>query len=400
MPAAANLLRRAVELREPEDRARLELVPDLAEALTQVGELAWAEVFLAEAIEIAKRRGESALAAEARLGRLITHRYTGGQELNWCEEVLRELDTAVPVFESEADHRRLAKAYRLAASAYGISYRFGDAAAAAERAVGHAQLAGDTKGAAVAASAYAMAALYGPTHVREAIEHCERTLADTADNRKVQAFVTLLMAPLHAMSGDLVTARRLYGDAWSTFQEIGATLYAARTSLQSAIVEILGGNLLAAERELRRDYEKLDQMGERYLRPTVAATLALVLSFQGRIGEAAAFERVAEEVAAEDDVESQALWRMAKAMILAASGKSAAADEAARAAVELLRQTDALVQIADALFVRARVLGESGQLRERDAALEEAATLYARKGNLVGERAARRELDRTLTGAR
>jgi class 3 adenylate cyclase/tetratricopeptide (TPR) repeat protein len=392
MPAAANLLRRALELREPGERARIELIPDLSEALTQIGELAWAEVFLEEAVDAAKRQGEPAIGAEARLARLLNARFAGGEEVNWCEEVLRELETAVPVFESEDDHRRLAKAYRLAMGAYGISYRFGDAAAAAERAVRHAQLAGDARGAAVAASAYAMAALYGPTPVAEAIARCEQTLAETAGNRKVQAFVRLLMAPLYAMSDDFTTARRLYGEAWSDFQEIGATLYGARTSLQSAAVEVLAGDLPAAERELRRDYETLDRMGERYLRPTVAANLALVLCLQGRVTEAEEFARIAEDVSAPDDVESQALWRSAKAMILAEVGDSAAADAAARAAVDLLKQTDALVQIADALSVHAGILGGRGNELERRAALEEAAALYARKGNVIGERSARQAL--------
>ena len=250
------------------------------------------------------------------------------------------------------------------------------------------------------ASAYAMAALYGPTPVEEAIARCEQTLADTAGNRKVQAFVRLLMAPLYAMSGDFTSARRLYGEAWSDFQEIGATLYGARTSLQSAAVELLAGDLAAAERELRRDYETLDRMGERYLRPTVAANLAIVLSLQGRVREAEEFARIAEEVSAADDVESQALWRSAKAMILAEGGESAAADAVARAAVDLLKRTDALVQTADALSVHASVLGGSGRMNERKAALEEAAALYARKGNVIGERSARRALDDHLVARR
>jgi class 3 adenylate cyclase/tetratricopeptide (TPR) repeat protein len=392
MPAAANLLRRAHDLLPEDDLGRIELIPDLSQALTQTGELAWAEVFLGEAVEASKRLGKSAITAEARLSRLTAQLYAGGGEANWCEAVLHELETAVPVFEEEADHRRLAKAWRLAVDAYGISYRFGDAAAAAERAVRHAQQAGDRRGAAVAASAYAMAALYGPTHVKEAIARCEQTLAETSGNRKVQAFVRLLMAPLYAMSGDFATARSFYGEAWSTFDEIGATLYGARTSLASAVVELLAGDLDAAERELRRDYETLDRMGERYLRPTVAANLALVLCLDGRITEAEEFARIAEEVSTEDDVETEALWRSAKAAVLARRGDVDAADSIAREAVDLLRRTDALVHTADALSVHANVLGAGGQASERMAALRQAARLYARKGNVISERTTLRAL--------
>jgi class 3 adenylate cyclase/tetratricopeptide (TPR) repeat protein len=392
MPAAANLLRRAHDLLPEDDLARIELIPDLSQALTQTGEFPWAEVFLSEAVETSKRLGRSALEAEARLARLTTHRYAGGAETNWCDAVLAELETAVPVFEEEEDHRRLAKAWRMAVDAYGVSYRFGDAAAAAERAVRHAQLAGDRRGAAAAASAYAMAALYGPTHVTEAIARCEETLAEASGNPKVHAFVKLLMAPLYAMSGDFATARSFYGEAWSTFDEIGATLYGARTSLASAVVELLAGDLGAAERELRRDYETLDRMGERYLRPTVAANLALVLCLDGRLEEAAKFARIAEEVSTEDDVETQALWRSAKAAILARMGDLDAAEAIARDAVDLLRRTDALVHTADALSVHANVLGAGGQASERAAALREAARLYGRKGNVISERTALRAL--------
>jgi predicted ATPase/class 3 adenylate cyclase len=396
MPAAANLLRRAHDLYAEDDRARLELIPDLAHALTQTGEFPWAEIFLREAVETAQRLDLPAIAAEARLSQLTTERHAGGADTNWSNTVLAELDTAMPLFQ--ADDRRLAKAWRMAMDAHGISYRFGDAAAAAERALRHARLGGDDRGAAAAATSYAMAALYGPTPVAEAIARCEETLAATADNRRLNAFVTLLMSPLHAMSGDFAAGRRLYAEARASFDEMGATLLGARTSLQSAVVELLAGDSEAAERELRRDYETLERMGERYLRPTVAANLALLLCREARFEEAASYAAVAEEISADDDVESQALWRSAKALILARSEDAETAEAIGQAAVELLRRTDALVQIADALVVQATILEEHGKAAERDDALNEAASLYARKGNLVSERAARSALAERILG--
>jgi ATP/maltotriose-dependent transcriptional regulator MalT len=236
-----------------------------------------------------------------------------------------------------------------------------------------------------------MAALYGPTPVAEAIERCRQAL-EAATNRKMQGFVTLLSAPLHAMQGEFEHARELYRDARATFEEIGATLYDARTSLESSTVELLAGDPEAAERELRRDYATLDGIGERYLRSTVAGILASVLCLQGRIDEASEFLRVAEEIATEDDVESQALCRSVRATILAREGELREADEFARAAVDLLKRTDALVKTGDALLVQADVLDRAGRTTERHAALDEAAALYRRKGNTVSERAARHAL--------
>ena len=97
MPAAANLLRRAHDLLPGDAVARVEVVPDLAQALTQTGEFAWAEVFLREAVETAGRLGMGAIAAEARLAQLTTQRFVGGGEANWCEAVLKELESAVPI---------------------------------------------------------------------------------------------------------------------------------------------------------------------------------------------------------------------------------------------------------------------------------------------------------------
>jgi class 3 adenylate cyclase len=390
MPAAANLLRRAHDLYREDEPPRIEVIPELAHALTETGELAWAEVFLNEAVETAQRLDLPVLAAEARLSQLTTQKFSGESDSDWSATVLAELETAMPLFE--ADNMRLSKAWRMATDAYGVSYRFGDSAAAAQRALQHARLGGDDRGAAAAATSYAMVALYGPTPVAEALALCEEALAATTNNRRLNAFVRLLKSPLHAMSGNFAEGRQLYEEARRGFTEIGATLYSAGMSLQSAVVELLAGDTEAAERELRRDYEALERMGEHYLRSTVAANLALLLCRQGRYQEAATFAAVAEEIAGEDDVESQALWRSAKALILSRGEEGEAAEATARAAVELLRRTDALGQIADALVVQAAVFEELGKLSERGEALDEAASLYALKGNVVSERAARSAL--------
>ncbi|MGE5689939.1 MAG: ATP-binding protein [Pseudomonadota bacterium] len=387
MPAAANLLRRAVELLPEDAPERLALLPDLGEALTQVGEFAWAELFLDEAVERAERAADPGTAAEARLSQLSMRRYSGGDEADWSAAVQDEVERSVSLFEQASDDRRLARAWRLAMFAYGVSYRFGDAVAAAQRAAMHARRVHDGRLEAVAASTSAIAALYGPTPAAEAIALCEDALAQTSSNRKVYGFVTLLKAPLHAMLGDFETGRALYRDAAAALHESGARIYAARISLESSIVELLAGDPEAAERELRRDYETLEAMDERYLRPTVAAQLAHVLCLLGRLDEAERFAAVAQELAAEDDLASQALWRTAAAAVLAHQGAPEAAVGLAGTAVDLFGHTDALVGYGQALEVHAAALLASDREEDGRAALAAAAAVYARKGNVVAERA-------------
>ena len=201
-------------------------------------------------------------------------------------------------------------------------------------------------------------------------------------------------ASLRAMQGDFGEARRLVGRARGTLEEIGGTLMAASTSLDSYAVEWLAGDLEAAERDLRRDYEALAALKETYLMPTVAGCLARMLCLQGRFDEADEFARVAAEVAAADDISSQALWRTARAQVLAKAGDADSGVVLAGQAVELLRATDFLVTLGDALTELASVLEDAERGHDAAAALGEALALYERKGNAVAAAAARDRLRR------
>ena len=61
MPGAVNLLGRSAQLLPKEDPTRLELLPDLATALTEVGELSQADSILVETVEAARAVGNERL---------------------------------------------------------------------------------------------------------------------------------------------------------------------------------------------------------------------------------------------------------------------------------------------------------------------------------------------------
>ena len=88
MPAAANLLRRAVVLLPERDPSRLELIPDLGEALLEVGEFPWAEVFLEEAIEA--RHEAQGLAPELAELLLLRLKAQAGSAERWSERLVEE----------------------------------------------------------------------------------------------------------------------------------------------------------------------------------------------------------------------------------------------------------------------------------------------------------------------
>ncbi len=383
-PAAANLLRRAVSLMPVEDPTRLELLPDLGESLMDIGEFAWAEMFLDEAVAAAAAAGDARLEADAVLTRLLVRHHTVDDLERWRQEVEREANRAIERLEGDdSAHAVLAMAWYLLGFVHGIVLRYGDAAAAVQHAVEHAQLAGDTTLEARSATAYTQAALHGPMPVPEAIARSERLLSGGLANRRSEAYVLCVLAHLRAMQGDFDEARDLYKRARALFEELGVAVLAAATSLESSAVEMLAGDPAQAEQELRQDYETLTKMGENYFLPLLTALLARSVLAQGRHEEAAQIAGTASQLAAEDDIEPQALARSVRARVLASEGTLDEAERLAREAVELMRQTDAPVKQGDALMDLAEVLVKSGQIRAAQAVVEECKVLYESKQSTV-----------------
>jgi class 3 adenylate cyclase/tetratricopeptide (TPR) repeat protein len=397
MPAAANLLRRAVALLPADSHDRLTRLPDLAEALMAIGEFAWAETFLDEAIEMAVETGEAGLRASARLLRLRVRSHSAEPE-DWTGQMVAEADRGLPILEAAGDHVELARALRMLAWAHGTACRYGHAAAAAQLAMEHASLGEDERQRQHAASSYATASLLGPTPVPEALERCESIVAEALEDRRTQGIVMSLLSELRAMQSDFATARDLYTRARLMLEEFGRSVVAASSSQQSCRVELLARDPAAAERELRRDFEALEEMGERYFLSTAAGELARAVYAQGRYAEAEELTQLAEELSADDDLTSQALWRSVRAKALARRGLEVEAEQLARKAVALLEGTDALILQADALEDLAEVLELAGGDGAREC-LNEALNRFERKEDVVSVvrvRASLRDLDAAL----
>ena len=392
MAAAANLLRRARELLPERDPTRLELLPDLAEVMTEIGEFAWGVVFVDEASTAAQELGDPGLEAHATLGRLLIGRFE--DDAAWGEEVVTATGRVIELLEPTNDHVGLAKAYRLLCLAYGTASRFADFRAAGERDLHHSTLAGDRRGQTRAVTARAIAASYGPEPVPSAIATCEEALTRAAGNRRSEAIVMSYLAELEALRGSFDRARELCRNARSLLEDAGAGVQASAISGRIGPIELLAGDAAAAEAELRNGYESLTGIGEVYFASTIAASLGEVLFVQGRQDEAEGFSRKAEELAPEDDVWTQAAWRSVRAKVLADRGQSREAIELAEQAVELLRATDAPVWRADGLCDSAYVLEASGRIDDAKAALEEALALYEQKEAPVPAERTRARLNR------
>jgi class 3 adenylate cyclase len=381
MPAAANLLQRAAALLREQDPAGALLLLDAGEAAVDIGEFERAELALTEAADRALSAGDIGTARAARLAHLQLRYATDAHAVQ--ESVVELVEREIPELEAMGDDRALVRAFRLLAQVHGTRLRFADTAAATERTIRHATAAGDEVTARRFLGSLAISALYGPMPVVEAIATCQEVLARTKDDRKARALTELAIGHLEAMRGDFERARLLYRRSRALLEEFGWRLFAALTSLDSSVIEMLAGDLAAAESELRTDYRRLEDMGERNYISTTAGLLADVLYRQGRYEESIEFAGVCEQLASHDDVASQFLWRCVQGKLRARQGATGQAESLLSAAMALIETSDQLDWQGNGLLDFAEVRELSGASADAAALSERAARLFERKGNVV-----------------
>jgi class 3 adenylate cyclase/tetratricopeptide (TPR) repeat protein len=388
MPAAVNLLDRAVALLADQEPAQLELRRELSNALWSVGELARAEALLDGIIATAQAAGdrrEHWHGLLERSGRLsVTHPEAEA-------ELLETAQKAIEVFEPLGDDLGLARAWRRISVVHRLRCSFAAASEAGEVGLLHARRAGAgaVQEEARLVDEICTALLFGPAPVEEAISRCETLLAESRESRLTSANVSSSVAGLKAMQGDFAEARARLAVTRRVYADLGLRFAIAGLAQIEGTVESLAGDDEAAERALREGYDILAAVGARTV---LAAELAQALVVQGDFAEARAYVTIAEE-ASGGDVQPQIIWRSAKARILSSEGSHEEAVELATSAVTLAEQTDALTMIGDAQLALSHVLHAAGRKEEARTAAEGALDRYARKGHGVGQGAAEALLD-------
>jgi class 3 adenylate cyclase/tetratricopeptide (TPR) repeat protein len=383
MHAAGNLFQRTLALLDASDPLRRQTLPEYAETLLNLGRFDDARSVLDECDAVAARLGDSRTAAQSKLLRLYAGLYSGELD-DWSAQTQREVEALMPGLELDEAHSELAMAWRLIMLAHGNASRFSLAGDAAERALHHATLAGSARLSSKIGGFLSSTAPIGAVPVVEAIEQCEQILDSGLSDRQIVCGVTCALAQLRAMNGELDAARQLYRGSRVLLRELGQGVNAASTALDVALVELHGGDLAAAENEVRSDYAFLERSGETYFLSSLSALLARLVRDQGRDEEALEWSRTAEAKAAEGDVMTQAMWRSVRAPILARAGQIEEAREMAAAAITLLEKTEAPGFQADAWMEAAAVLRLAGDHEAAREATQRAHALYAAKGDRYG----------------
>jgi class 3 adenylate cyclase/tetratricopeptide (TPR) repeat protein len=384
LPAAVNLLDRAIALLPADDRDRLHLLTELGEALLLKLEPDRAAGVLDEALAAADRTADAGRRAHATLGkldlRLDTERERPDQGPGGFRAEVRQV---LSVLEGLGDHQGQARGWRLLGLDSYLRCHIGAAEEEFQRALEHAELAGDERLEAGSAYVLAQAAFWGPAPVADGIARCEDIRHRAEGSYRVEMAALHTLAGLHAMQGRFQVARELADASAAIAGNLGPNRFAAICSQFLGQAELLAGDLAAAEQRLRWGYGILERMGERGLRSELAANLARVLCGQGRDDEAEHLARLSGELAFRDDLYTQVERRGPLATVLARRGRQQEAEQLAAEAVAMARRSDMLTMQANALVDHAVVLRVGGEAERAAPLLAEAVALYQRKGNLV-----------------
>ena len=234
--AAVRLLERSISL-APVD-ARAAILAGLARARDEAGEPQRALMDAREAMRLAEATADRHALAHARLIELLvaTGGVNSGLDHGSAEATGRAL---IDEFEALGDDEGLARALRM--MGYIVQDRSEEAAGYLERALVHAERAGDRLEASWAAGFLALVTVYGPLPVQAGIERCRALRERIADVRGQSAEVGRLEALLLAMRGDVDGARALHDEADRIIEDMHHRLLSAATAFTRANLELLAG---------------------------------------------------------------------------------------------------------------------------------------------------------------
>jgi tetratricopeptide (TPR) repeat protein len=376
--AAVKLLARTGELYRAAGGARPEVLLDLGAALSETGDFDGAEQALQTALEAAREAGEEAVGARAQIE--LSYRRALVDSRIDVGEMLAVAERSLEICRRVGDHGGQARAYIHIAEVHWTRCRCSEMERVLEEALTHAERAGDRRSCTRILSDLARATVIGPRPVAEGIERCQSIVQRAGTDIACGAVADTMLAVLEAMLGRFDEARQRWQRTKARLQEVGLSVTLAALQMYPAFTELLAGTPERAEAEVADGYVSLKRIGEQRRLATITALLARLLCAQQRWDEAELYTRLSEQAASRDDIVSQALWRGTRGRVLARAGDERAALELVDSACALVRETDFLMLQADMLLDRCEVLELLGRPSEAGDCLEQAASIYERKG--------------------
>jgi class 3 adenylate cyclase/tetratricopeptide (TPR) repeat protein len=388
---AEKLGRRAVALRRPDDPRRAWDLIELGHTYVDAERFSEAAAPFAEALELARRARDDRAEAHASLGQASISMmldYAGGSEM-----VRTLVDDLISRFEEWADHRGLAFAHWWRAEGHWVAGQFKLYRDQLSHALRHAEAAGDETLVRLVVRSRVKATGLGASTVEE-------LRADATDlEARASAYPTLRPTALlahgsaAAMAGFRQEARALRIESRDLFTELVGEPPIAYQEY-SWQIEMLSGDYVAAEQEIRRGYERVAATGAAHHRSTFAGAWAVTQFHLGRFDDARRLAAECRETSALDDAYSQMLWRGVEAKLAARDGSFELAERLGREGVEWAEGTDMLLQHAESFADLAEVYRLAGRMDDSRQALATAIDRASAKGaTAVVDRLHRRLVD-------
>jgi DNA-binding SARP family transcriptional activator len=387
VPAAVNLLTRAVELK-PDAHS---LACELGLALTIGGDRARALEVFGEVIA----RAESHFRVRAELEHELLRSLA---EPDQARILVDAAARAVPMFEVAEDERSLGRAWYCIAHVRGGFYcEYAVMEEAAERVATCYRRAGWPLGAPL--EMLGLALDFGPRRVDEAISRLTELSTEGTSFRWTTAVASIWLGRLEAMRANFAVARGHLDQAKAAYRDLGVTEPLVDScGRASAAIELAAGFPDIAEQSLRDACTFLQETHQTSVLATRGAELANALYEQGRYDEASEWVRIAREDAGQDDLDAALTRQPVEAKVHARQGRIDEAERVARATVDLAGRTDALNRRAESLLALAEVLELAGDEQEAQQHVATALGLYEQKGNVAAAARVRTKYEEPRAG--
>jgi class 3 adenylate cyclase len=397
-PAAASLLGRAADLLDRDDPDRLGIVLDRSIALVKVGDVAGAEPGLLEVESAAVRLGRPGLGVLAAVERGFARLVAADVGVQ-IEVFARRAEEAAVELEGLGDPGGAARALARATAAWTQAGRLVRAERAGRRALELMPAGCGDRDHADVLEWLSLALLDGPTPPAEYEEITAEIARRSVNSRSFAWSSRLDEAVALGPRGELELARARVQEGKQIALELGLHVNAACSSLQLVHAELLGGELLESEAELRAAVPVLERFGALNPLASVAAYLGLVVQARGDSEEAEYWLERARGLASPEDAEVEILVPASRARAAVARGDTKTAVAFGLRALAAADGVERILLRTEALTAHADALECAGRAVEARACLEEALELYERKGYTVAAARTRARLAATAPAA-
>ena len=379
--AAVNLLDRALALGVADEHERARLQIELGWVLGETGMRTQARAALDEALAAATRLGNRSLIAHAR----ITTLWQGRQGLaDWHPKQAQAIaEEAIATFTELGDERGLVEATRVLAHAVAGQGRREAARVHLERALEHAEAAGDSLTRSRVIESLTEMLVTGPLPVEEGIPRCEELRRACGDQPLLAATLDITLAWLYAAARRTDEARGYLHRGRAVLDPL-SWASANYLRIRTANALHLLGDDAAVEQHLHAMWHHFGEAesGEtNHLASLAAVSLANLCCDQGRWEEAEHWH--ARAPARPSEARLAADRSRLAARLAAHRGQLEHALTLAGEGVEGADQTDQVNPRAGAWLTLAEVLRASDRAEKADAAVAQAIVIYEQKGNLA-----------------